>query len=64
MIFAAVAVVAAVAPVAATGGAASFAGSDGLIAWDRLVRPVRRAGVAIMVTCRAGQALPVVSLLD
>jgi uncharacterized membrane protein YhhN len=44
-------------------GAASFVGSDALIAWNRFVRPVARAGLVIMVTYHLGQALLVASLL-
>jgi uncharacterized membrane protein YhhN len=44
-------------------GAALFAGSDGLIAWDRFVRPTAWAAVTIMVTYHLGQALLVLSLL-
>lgn len=49
--------------VAAGVGAALFVGSDSLIAWDRFVRPVRGASVAIMVTYHLGQAALVLSLL-
>ena len=49
---------------AGAAGAVTFAGSDTLIAWDRFVRPLRWAAVAIMVTYHVGQALFVVSLLD
>jgi len=44
-------------------GAALFAGSDGLIAWDRFVRPAAWAAVPIMVTYHLGQGLLVLSLL-
>lgn len=44
-------------------GAVSFAGSDGLIAWDRFVAPKPWASVTIMVTYHLGQALLVASLL-
>ncbi len=47
----------------ATVGAASFVGSDALIAWNRFVRPIARAGLVIMVTYHLGQALLVGSLL-
>jgi uncharacterized membrane protein YhhN len=50
--------------VAAGTGAVLFAGSDSLIAWDRFVRPLQWAPVAIMVTYHVGQALLVLSLLD
>jgi uncharacterized membrane protein YhhN len=40
---------------AATGGALFFA-SDALIAWNRFVRPLMWAPVAIMVTYHLGQA--------
>ena len=41
--------------VAAIIGAVLFAFSDSLIAWDRFVRPLRWAAVAIMVTYHLGQ---------
>ena len=44
-------------------GAALFAWSDSMIAWNRFVRPVRHADVAIMVTYHLGQAGLVLSLL-
>ena len=47
----------------AAAGAALFVGSDGLLAWNRFVRPLRGADVAVMVTYHLGQAGLVVSLL-
>jgi uncharacterized membrane protein YhhN len=47
----------------AAAGAVLFAISDSLIAWDRFVRPLAWAGVAIMVTYHVGQALLTCSLL-
>jgi uncharacterized membrane protein YhhN len=44
-------------------GAVLFAVSDSMIAWDRFVRPLRAAPVAIMVTYHLGQAGLVLSLL-
>jgi uncharacterized membrane protein YhhN len=44
-------------------GALLFVGSDSLIAWDRFVRPVPGARVAIMVTYHLGQAGLVLSLV-
>ena len=41
----------------------AFAGSDSLIAWNRFVRPLAGAGVAIMVTYHLGQILLTLSLL-
>jgi uncharacterized membrane protein YhhN len=49
--------------VVAAAGAVLFVTSDSLIAWDRFVRPVRWAPVAIMVTYHLGQAGLVASLL-
>ena len=49
--------------VAAGAGAALFASSDTMIAWNRFVRPVPGADVAIMVTYHLGQAGLVLSLL-
>lgn len=49
-------------PLAGT-GAVLFAVSDSTIAWDRFVRPLRAAPVAIMVTYHLGQAGLVLSLL-
>lgn len=46
----------------AAGGAAVFAASDSLIAWDRFVRRLAWAPVAIMVTYHLGQAGLVLSL--
>jgi uncharacterized membrane protein YhhN len=43
-------------------GALTFELSDSLIAWNRFVRPLRWAPVAIMVTYHSGQALLVLSL--
>jgi uncharacterized membrane protein YhhN len=48
-------------PVAAA-GALVFELSDSLIAWNRFVRPLRWAPVAIMVTYHVGQSLLVLSL--
>jgi uncharacterized membrane protein YhhN len=47
----------------AIGGAALFLLSDSLIAWNRFVRPLAWAPVAIMVTYHLGQAGLVLSLL-
>ena len=44
-------------------GAMTFMASDTLIAWNRFVQPLAWAGVAIMVTYHAGQAMLVLSLL-
>ena len=44
-------------------GATLFVGSDSMIAWDRFVRPLAWAPVAIMVTYHLGQAGLVASLL-
>jgi uncharacterized membrane protein YhhN len=44
-------------------GAVLFAASDSMIAWDRFVRPLRAAPVAIMVTYHLGQSGLVLSLL-
>jgi uncharacterized membrane protein YhhN len=44
-------------------GAALFATSDGMIAWNRFVRPFGAADVGIMVTYHLGQAGLVLSLL-
>jgi uncharacterized membrane protein YhhN len=44
-------------------GAVLFALSDGMIAWDRFVRPFRAAPVVIMVTYHLGQAGLALSLL-
>ena len=49
-------------PLAAIGGGL-FVTSDSLIAWDRFVRPLRWAGVVIMVTYHLGQAGLAFSLL-
>jgi uncharacterized membrane protein YhhN len=45
-------------------GAVLFAVSDSMIAWDRFVRRLPFAPVAIMVTYHVGQALLVLSLLS
>jgi uncharacterized membrane protein YhhN len=45
-------------------GAAVFMASDSLIAWNRFVRPLRWAPVAIMVTYHLGQAGIVLSLAN
>lgn len=47
----------------AIAGAVLFAVSDGLIAWDRFVRPLPGAPVAIMVSYHVGQAALVLSLV-
>jgi uncharacterized membrane protein YhhN len=47
----------------ALAGAVLFYGSDSLIAWNRFVRPLAWAPVAIMVTYHAAQALLTLSLL-
>jgi uncharacterized membrane protein YhhN len=47
----------------AIAGAALFMFSDSLIAWNRFVRPLSWAPVAIMVTYHLGQAGLVLSLL-
>jgi uncharacterized membrane protein YhhN len=44
-------------------GATLFVASDSMIAWDRFVRRLRWAPVAIMVTYHLGQAGLVASLL-
>lgn len=44
-------------------GGGLFVASDSLIAWDRFVRPLRWAGVTIMVTYHLGQAGLALSLL-
>ncbi|HEY5024562.1 MAG TPA: lysoplasmalogenase [Acidimicrobiales bacterium] len=44
-------------------GAALFVASDAMIAWNRFVRPLRAADLAIMVTYHLGQAGLVLSLL-
>jgi uncharacterized membrane protein YhhN len=44
-------------------GAVLFAASDGMIAWDRFVRPFRAAPVAVMVSYHLAQAGLVLSLL-
>ena len=49
--------------VVAAAGAVLFAASDSMIAWNRFVRPIRHADVAIMVTYHLGQAGLVLSLL-
>lgn len=49
-------------PLAGAGGGL-FVASDSLIAWDRFVRPLRWAGVTIMVTYHLGQAGLAFSLL-
>jgi len=49
-------------PWLAGAGAVLFFVSDGLIAWNRFVAPLRRAPVAIMVTYHLGQAGLVLSL--
>lgn len=49
-------------PWIAGAGAALFFASDGLIAWNRFVAPIRWAPVAIMVTYHLGQAGLVLSL--
>ena len=46
----------------AIGGACLFAFSDSLIAWNRFVKPLRWASVAIMVTYHLGQAGLLLSL--
>ena len=46
----------------AVAGAVAFLVSDTLIAWNRFVRPIASAPVAIMVTYHAAQALLVASL--
>lgn len=46
----------------ALGGAALFYVSDGMIAWNRFVRPLVWAPLPIMVTYHAGQAALVLSL--
>lgn len=46
----------------AIAGAVVFMASDTLIAWNRFVEPMPWAGVAIMVTYHAGQAMLVLSL--
>jgi uncharacterized membrane protein YhhN len=48
--------------VVAAAGALIFELSDSLIAWNRFVRPLRWAPLAIMVTYHLGQALLVISL--
>jgi uncharacterized membrane protein YhhN len=47
----------------AAAGATLFAVSDSLIAYDRFVRPVRRADLPIMVTYHAGQLLLIGGLI-
>ena len=47
----------------ATAGALLFYASDGLIAWNRFVRPLGRAVLAVMVTYHAGQVALVLALL-
>ncbi|MCZ7535098.1 MAG: lysoplasmalogenase [Acidimicrobiia bacterium] len=49
-------------PLAGVGGGL-FVASDSLIAWDRFVRPLRWAGVTIMVTYHLAQAGLALSLL-
>ena len=55
---------------AATGRPAAFAGaalsyvSDGLIAWDRFVRPLPRSPLPVIITYHIGQALLVLSLVS
>jgi uncharacterized membrane protein YhhN len=55
---------------AATGRPAAFAGaalsyvSDGLIAWDRFVRPLPRSPLPVIITYHIGQALLVLSLIS
>jgi uncharacterized membrane protein YhhN len=48
-------------PAAFAGAALSYA-SDGLIAWDRFVRPLRWAPLPVIITYHIGQALLVISL--
>ena len=47
----------------AAAGAALFALSDSLIAYDRFVRPIRRADLPIMVTYHGGQLLLIGGLI-
>ena len=47
----------------AVAGAMLFAVSDSMIAYDRFVRPVRRADLPIMVTYHVGQLLLIGGLI-
>jgi uncharacterized membrane protein YhhN len=47
---------------AAAIGAMSFAASDWVLGYNRFVRPIRRAGVIVMVTYHVGQLLLILGL--
>jgi uncharacterized membrane protein YhhN len=47
----------------ALAGSTAFVGSDALLGWDRFVRPVRRAPVAVMATYHAAIAMLTFALL-